>query len=64
MCSWLDERGAKKGALVEIIDGEKKELYHVLDVYPPPVSQEALKRKEHHNRQFLDKEWRRGKSPS
>ncbi len=63
MCSWIDERGAKEGALVEIIDGTHKEFYRVERVYPPPFSSEALKNKEHYNRRFWNKEWKRESTP-
>lgn len=48
---WIEERGAKVGARVELL--KPKEFWEVLEVYRPPMTEEQLSAKQRNDRNAL-----------
>ena len=49
---WLEERGAKVGAFVQLLSADG-EFWHVDEVYKPGLSAEALRQKQTNDRNSL-----------
>lgn len=51
--AWIESKGARLNARVEIIEGEDKSYWTVTNVYEPPIKESVLREKQKMDRASL-----------